>query len=101
MMEEDMAKYIALINWTDKGIKDLKESPARADKAREMVKKLGGEFQHLYMTMGAFDLVAIIEMPNDEAMAKFALMTNREGYIRTKTLKAFDEAAYRKLIGSL
>ncbi len=96
-----MSKYIALINWTDKGIKAAKDSPARADKAKKLAKKLGGEFQHLFMTMGAYDLVAVIDMPSDEAMAKFSLTVAAEGNIRTTTLKAFDEAGYRKIIGAL
>jgi uncharacterized protein with GYD domain len=47
-----MAKYIALINWTEKGVMDVKDSPVRADKARALAKKLGGDLQQLYMTMG-------------------------------------------------
>lgn len=96
-----MAKYIALINWTEKGIKEVKESPARADAARALAKSLGGEMQDLYMTMGAYDLVVLLEMPNDEAAASFALKTAGSGSIRTTTLKAFDEATYHKIIGSL
>ena len=96
-----MAKYIALINWTEKGIKDVKGSPDRADKARALAKKLGGDLQQLYMTMGGYDLVAILDMPNDDAMAKFSLTSAGGGSIRTTTLKAFDEASYRKIIDSL
>lgn len=96
-----MAKYIALINWTEMGVKEIKGSPARADAAKALAKKLGGEMQQLYMTMGAYDLVAIIDMPNDEAAARFAIQSASGGHIRTTTLKAFDEASYRKIIGSL
>ncbi len=96
-----MAKYVALINWTEKGVREVKESPARADLARKLAKELGGEMQQLYMTMGAYDLVAVLEMPDDEAAAKFALKSAAGGHIRTSTLKAFDETAYRKIIGSL
>ena len=96
-----MAKYIALINWTEKGVKDVKDSPDRADKARALAKKLGGDMQQVYMTMGSYDLIAILEMPNDEAMAKFALTSAGGGHIRTTTLKAFDETSYRKIVGSL
>lgn len=96
-----MATYVALINWTEKGIKEVKNSPARADKAKALAKKLGGEMKQLYLTMGSHDLVAIIDMPNDEAMAKFALTVGSGGHIRTTTLKAFDEATYRKLVGSV
>lgn len=95
-----MAKYISLINWTEKGIGDIKNSPDRADKAKALAKSLGGDMQ-LFMTMGAYDLVGIIDMPSDEAMAKFALAAAAGGHIRTTTLKAFDEAGYRSVIKSL
>ena len=96
-----MGKYIALINWTEMGVKEIKDSPARADAAKALAKKLGGEMQQLYMTMGTYDLVAILEMPDDEAAARFAIQVAGGGHIRTTTLKAFDEASYRKIIGSL
>jgi uncharacterized protein with GYD domain len=96
-----MAKYIALINWTEKGVMDVKGSPGRADKARALAKKLGGDLQQVYMTMGSHDLVAILDMPDDETMAKFALTSAAGGHIRTTTLKAFDEASYRGIIGSI
>ncbi|MGE0054633.1 MAG: GYD domain-containing protein [Hyphomicrobium sp.] len=96
-----MAKYIALINWTDKGIHEVKDSAKRVDKARELAKSLGGSLERLYMTMGAYDLVGIIDFPNDEAAAKFALMSGAAGHIRTTTLKAFDEAEYRRIVESL
>lgn len=96
-----MSKYIVLINWTEKGIQEVKNSPARADKARELAKKLGGNMEQLYMTMGAHDLVAVVDLPNDEAMAKFSLASAAGGHIRTTTLKAFDEAAYRKITAAI
>jgi uncharacterized protein with GYD domain len=68
---------------------------------RALAKKLGGDMQQLYMTMGSYDLVAILEMPDDEAMAKFSLASAGGGHIRTTTLKAFDEASYRKIVGSV
>jgi uncharacterized protein with GYD domain len=95
-----MAKYISLINWTEKGIGDIKNSPDRADKAKALAKSLGGDMQ-LFMTMGAYDLVGIVDMPSDEAMAKFALAAASGGHIRTTTLKAFDEDGYRNIIKSL
>ena len=96
-----MAKYIALINWTDQGIKTVKESPKRADLARAIAKKLGCELKKIYLTIGSYDLVAIVEAPDDEAMAKFLLSVGSAGNIRTTTLKAFSEDSYRRIFGSL
>lgn len=95
-----MAKYITLINWTEKGIAEVKNSPDRADKTKALAQSLGGNMQ-LFMTMGAYDLVCIVDMPSDDAMAKFVLLAAAGGHIRTTTLKAFDEAGYRNIIGSL
>ena len=95
-----MAKYIALINWTEKGIAEVKDSPKRADKARAAAKQLGGNLEQMFLTMGSYDIVAILEMPNDEAAAKFALKSAASGHIRTTTLKAFDEDSYRKIVAS-
>jgi uncharacterized protein with GYD domain len=96
-----MATYILLVNWTEKGVKELKESPARLDKSKALAKSLGGELKSLFLTMGSYDLVAILDLPNDEAAAKFALSSAAGGHIRTHTLKAFDEASYRKIVGSV
>ena len=96
-----MARYIALLNWTDQGIKNIKESPGRLDAARAAAKRIGVEIKDFYMTIGAYDMAIIVEAPDDEAMARFALTTGMGGNIRTTTMKAFTEDAYRKIIGGL
>jgi len=96
-----MAKYIALINWTEQGIKNVKDAPKRVDGVRALAKKNGCEMQELYMTVGIYDMVSIIEAPNDEAAAKLLLTIGSAGNVRTTTLKAFPEDAFRKIIGSL
>jgi uncharacterized protein with GYD domain len=96
-----MGKYIMLINWTDQGIKAVKDSPKRLDAARQVARQGGCELQDFYMTIGAFDMVATVEAPDDAAMAKFALQLGSQGNVRTTTLKTFSEEAYRGLIGGL
>ena len=96
-----MATYIMLLDYTDQGIRNIKDSPKRADAARTLAKSCGAEMKEVYMTMGAHDLVARFEAPNDEAMAKFALAVGALGNVRSTTLKAFTESDYRKLIDSL
>jgi len=66
-----------------------------------MGKKIGVEIRDFYMTIGAYDMAIVVEAPDDEAMARFALTTGMGGNIRTTTLKAFPEDAYRKIIGAL
>ena len=96
-----MATYIVLMNWTEQGIKSVKDSPKRLDAAREVAKKNGCKLGDFYMTIGPYDGVSIVEAPSDDAIAKFALMTGAGGNIRTTTLKAFPEDAYRKIMASL
>ncbi len=96
-----MATYIALVNYTDQGVKNVKDSPKRLDAAKKLIKDLGGELKAFYLTMGAHDIVTVAEAPNDEAMAKFVLVLAAGGNVRTLTMKAFTEAEYRKLIASL
>ncbi len=59
---------------------------------------MGGEFKALYMTMGDYDLIAIYEAPDDAVAARFTLLLAQMGSVRTRTLKAFAEAAYRDII---
>ncbi|MBI4277801.1 MAG: GYD domain-containing protein [Armatimonadetes bacterium] len=96
-----MPTYISLINWTDQGIKNVKDSPPRLDAAKKMMMDMGGQLKGFYLTMGSYDLVTIIEAPNDETVAKFALKLGSLGNVRTTTLKAFTEDEYRKIVGAL
>jgi uncharacterized protein with GYD domain len=62
---------------------------------------MGGEFRAFFMTMGEYDLVAIYEAPDDAVSARLSLMLGMLGNVRTKTMKAFPEGAYREIVGSL
>jgi uncharacterized protein with GYD domain len=99
--ERAMATYLMLLNWTDQGIKNIKESPKRMDAAKKLAKDLGGEIKTVYMMQGSFDLALVAEMPNDEKVAGFVLKLGSLGNVRTTTLKAYSEDDYRKIIGSL
>lgn len=96
-----MTTYIMLANWTEQGIKSVKDSPRRLDAAKKALEEAKGEFKSFYMTMGDFDMVLIYEAKSDEEAARFTLKLGTLGNVRTRTLKAFPEAAYRDIIGSL
>ena len=96
-----MPTYVALVNYTDQGMRHVKESPRRLDTAKAMLRDMGGDFKAFYMTMGAYDLVAIYEAPDDAVAARFTLMLGGAGNVRTTTMKAFPESAYREIISSL
>jgi uncharacterized protein with GYD domain len=96
-----MTTYVMLMNWTEQGMRQVKESPKRLDFAKKALKEMGGEFKSFFMTMGDYDLVAIYEAPDDAIAARFTLILGMLGNVRTRTLKAFPEAAYREIINSL
>jgi uncharacterized protein with GYD domain len=93
--------YVLLANWTDQGIRGVKESPRRLDTAKKALKDMGGEFKSVFLTLGDYDLVLIYEAPDDAVAARFNLQLGMQGNIRTRTMKAFPEAAYREIITSL
>ncbi|MXN63433.1 GYD domain-containing protein [Stappia sp. GBMRC 2046] len=96
-----MTIYIVFVSWTDQGIKNVKDSPGRLDAAKKMLSDMGGNFREFYLTMGEFDMMAICEAPDDAVIARMVLMLGQTGNIRTRTVKAFPESAYREIINSL
>ncbi|RDJ23575.1 GYD domain-containing protein [Bosea caraganae] len=96
-----MTTYIMLANWTEQGAHNVKASPTRLDAARELLRGMGGDFKLFFMTMGRYDMVAVYEAPDDAVAARFNLQLAMQGSIRTQTLKAFPEAAYREIIRSV
>jgi uncharacterized protein with GYD domain len=93
--------YVMLATWTDQGIRSAKDSPRRLDAAKKALKEMGGDFKSFFLTMGDYDMVAVYEAPDDAVAARFNLQLGAMGNIRTRTLKAFPEAAYREIINSL
>jgi len=96
-----MPTYISLMNYTDQGLRNIKKSPSRVDAARKAAEELGGRIGDLYLTMGAYDLVAISEFPDDATAATFVLRLGALGNVRTTTVKAFPENAYRRILESV
>lgn len=96
-----MPTYIVLANWTDRGAQQVKESPRRIETAKRALAEMGGEFKAFYMTLGPYDLLGVYEAPDDAVAARFTLLLGMLGTVRTQTLKAFPEAAYREIIASL
>ena len=96
-----MTTYVVLANWTDKGALAVQDSPRRLDAAKKLLAEMGGRFRDFYMTMGEYDMVLSYDAPDDAVAARFALMMGSFGNLRTKTLKAFPEQAYREIINSL
>ncbi len=95
-----MPHYVALLNWTEQGIRGVKDTIKRAEAASAQARKLGGKIQ-IYYTMGEYDLVSIVEMPSDEAYNRFALWLGSQGNVRTRSLKAWTQEDTVKIIDQL
>ena len=96
-----MATYISLIRYTEHGVKDMKDSPSRLAKAKDVIKAAGGELKAFYLTLGQYDAVSVMELPDDETATRLALIIGGQGAIRTETMRAFPEDEYAKIVASL
>lgn len=96
-----MPTYVALLKWTGQGVGSVKDSPARLDAGRKAFKKIGVKIKDTYLTMGRYDLVCIIEAPDDESFATAMLTLGSHGNVQTETLKAFTESEFRKICASI
>jgi uncharacterized protein with GYD domain len=94
-----MATYVIQTQWTEQGIRTIKESPKRLDIGKKKLKDMGGEVKAFYMTLGEYDSLAIVEAPNDETLAAYLLWLGSQGSLRTNTVKAFTEDEYRRILG--
>ena len=96
-----MATYITLIQYTDQGIKNVKDSPKRLDDGRKAFQQAGATIKEFYLVMGEYDIVIISEAPNDEAVARVTLTLGSKGNVRTRTMRAFTEGEFRKIVESV
>jgi uncharacterized protein with GYD domain len=99
--DQGMPRYIQLYNWTDQGVRNAKESPNRIRQAAQALEQLGGKLIDISLTMGQYDLVGVVDAPNDEVVARFALRLAGLGNVRTTTLKAFSLDEFEQLARSL
>ncbi|WP_049937680.1 GYD domain-containing protein [Haloplanus natans] len=94
-----METVVSLVNYTGEGVQHVDEGPDRLDGAREVVESMGVELTHFFQTMGQYDAVVIMEMPDAETATQGGIAI--AGAVRTETLRAFPEAEYRELIDGL
>ena len=93
-----MPMFILSLSWTEQGIRAIKDAPKRAQAARELAKKVGVEIKEVYLTSGDDDLLVIVDTPNGDNVAKFALA---QGCVRTRTARAWPQSEFQKLISEL
>ncbi|MFQ5554056.1 MAG: GYD domain-containing protein [Acidimicrobiia bacterium] len=96
-----MATFISLISYTEQGIANIKDSPKRLDQAREGFEAMGVTLKEVYLTLGAYDVVIVIEAPDAATAARALLTIGSMGNVSTTTLTAFTEDEYRAIIAGL
>ena len=96
-----MGKYVLLLNWTDQGIRNVKDTIKRAESFRSYLEKRGGKLSDILYTFGQYDIVAIAELPNDEIAMSVSLGTGALGNVRVTTLKAFNLDETRRIVDEL
>jgi len=95
-----MPTYVTLANFTDQGIRNIKESPDRLGAFKAMAEKLGISVKSVHYTVGSYDLVTVVE-GSDEAVTAALLKLGSLGNIRTQTLRAFSADEMKAIITKL
>lgn len=93
--------FIMSMNFTEQGIRSIKNAPERAQAARDLAKKCGCEIKQAYLTSGEYDLMLIVETSNGDNIAKFALANGMVGNVRSRTARAWPAEDFMKIVADL
>jgi len=96
-----MATYVALVNFTEKGLHEIKDTVKRTEAFKALAKKLGVTVKEILWTQGAYDIVTIIEAPDDAAASAVMLSVSKLGNLRGQTLRAFNAAEMQKIVDAV
>jgi len=96
-----MSHYVILGNFTDQGIRGIKDTTKRAQAFRDLAKDMGGSIKDIYWTLGAYDIVLTMEAPDDETVAAILMKVGSLGNLKSQTLRAFNETEINSLISRL
>ena len=96
-----MAYYVYLVNFTDQGVRTVKDTTKRADAFRALAEKLGGKVHTLLWTLDKHDVVTVVEAPDDAVATALSLSISERGNVKTQTLRAFDAAEMGKILAKM
>ena len=96
-----MPTYIALFKWTDQGIRRVKDTVTRNEQGRAMAERAGGRMIGFWWTQGAYDGVAIVELPDDETASALAITLGMQGDVRTETMRAYGNDEMQRILQKL
>lgn len=96
-----MATYIVLGQFTDQGIRNVKDTAKRAEAVKAMGKKVGATVKEIYWTLGQYDVATIVDAPDDASMTAFLLSVGALGNVRTQALRAFSADEIGRIVGKM
>ncbi len=96
-----MATYIVLANFTDQGIRNVKDTLKRAEAFKEAAGKFGVTVKNMYWTLGWYDLVVTVGAPDDPSVTALGLALGAMGNVRTQTLRAFGADEMKEILGKI
>ena len=93
-----MPRFLALLTFTDQGVRNIDKSPERAAAFRSQVEKAGGRIEFLYWAVGQFDGAVVFQVPDDETAAALVLKLNQQGNVRTHILRLYDPQEFQQIL---
>lgn len=96
-----MVRYVLLLNWTDQGIENAKDTVSRYRAAKQLLESKGGSFEAIAWTIGPYDLVSIVNVPDEETGVAFNLQLAASGNLRSVTMRAFNEDEMSSIVGKM
>jgi len=96
-----MVTYVVLAKFTDQGVRNAKDSPKRADAYKQMAKTCGVTVKEILWTQGRYDVVTIVDAPDEAAAMSLSLSLGALGNVRTETLRAFSAGEMTKIVGNM
>jgi uncharacterized protein with GYD domain len=96
-----MAMYVSLVQFTDQGIRNIKDTIKRSEAAMAEAEKMGMKITEAFWTMGAYDVVVVLDAPDDETMTAFALKVSSLGSVKTQTMRAFRREEMESILAKI
>lgn len=96
-----MAKYVILVNWTERGVASARDTVSRTEQIRALAQQHGSDFDLFLWTLGRYDVIAVMDAPDDETAAALTIAVAGQGSVRTETLRAFTADEVTGIIGMI
>ncbi len=96
-----MATYVVLGTFTDQGIRNVKQTTQRADAARAAAKEIGVTLREIYWTQGQYDIVTLIDAPDETSLSAFGLSLASAGNVKFQTLRAFTKDEMQNILAKM